>query len=925
MPKTQFLGRLAPSLLALCSAQLYAADITYTGVSGGAWTTDSHWSSGSYPSSTDIAVLDTLSNFSLTAPNSIQAVHIGTTGEGRLQIGSQSSLIADSNPAMASRIGEGSGNKGSVQQEGGFVELSQLEIGVDSGTGSYHLHTGRFSLTQETGSFSLLLGTDASLTGAGNGTFRVSSGSFDARAGAYLGSNLGGVGRFEVIGSHPRTIAVRSIGSVVPAWTQNPGSTFSVSIDKTPQGVTPVSVNGGLNALGLTSGGDVLFENGALLEVDFTAAFVNGGTFTVMEWEGEVTDNGLQLAPSVDTDIWSFEVDAANKRLTVTAAGNPLSRNFVHPGLSHKLADLERMRDMVAAGVEPYASSFAGLSANGRARHTYQPSDLADQLATNGGTAHNNALRNDGVAAYYNALMWNITGDERHAEAAIRIFTAWSPTRNIGGIPLDAGRHWRLIEAAEIIKSTYDGWDPAELQAFKDMLVFPGYSNTTAPTGNQQSIYWRAYQGDPARHGNQGLFAMRCVMAIGVFLDNEIIYDRAVRYLQGAPARADDIPYIPGPSIANQRIGTFEHFDEFRRTGNETTISDIGYNEVIHNYIFPNGQGQENSRDQVHAVTGNAIIMTIAEMGWSQGDDLYGYLDNRPLLGMEFALRYNLSVDVTFPDQPTPWEPTLENGLYMKRLDKSGRFFAKKINPFLVNNFDGMTRGNTNLQPNYEMNIAHYRDRLGVPSAKTLWSERGLDYLESQVGFEGQGTPWDFPSYGGLTFRRNSPGDPIRGFIGDIPDFAMNSLPAVIEAENYDYFPLDGDGRTYHDLSIGNSGVSYRAAESVDLSSASEGGHAVSSIEAGEWVTYTVSAPLTGNYDLSIRYASTAPGATIQFSFDGVDATGSVDIPHGAEASTGASDWQDLIIASEVSLSIRECSNFESILEGYPMLSSSIK
>jgi len=124
------------------------------------------------------------------------------------------------------------------------------------------------------------------------------------------------------------------------------------------------------------------------------------------------------------------------------------------------------------------------MAATGRAQHTYQPSSAADELATNGGTANNNALRSDGVAAYYNALMWYITGDSRHAEAAIRIFTAWSPVTNISGIPLNAGRHWRLIEAAEIIKSTYSGWDPADLQAFKgtygDYLlgkvgkVFPG-------------------------------------------------------------------------------------------------------------------------------------------------------------------------------------------------------------------------------------------------------------------------------------------------------------------------------------------------------------------------------------------------------------------------------------------------------------------
>ena len=788
-----------------------------------------------------------------------------------------------------------------MKQEGGNVELNVAEIGRNSSTGLYHIHSGSFIIARGNDGASLFLGTDSSKTANGNGTFRISSGSFTTRTGVYLGSPSGGIGRFEVIGSYPSLIGIGSQSGIDGSWIQNAGSTLSVRIDKTPQGVTPVFVD---DVDDDDSGdGDVTFESGALLDVGFTAAFHNGGTFTVMEWEGDVTDNGLQFAPTVDTNIWSFRVDAANKRLTVTATGAPIDRSFVHPGLSHKLSDLERMRDMVNAGIEPYASTFESMRSSSRARFTYEPGTTAEELEANGGTPNNNAMRNDGVAAYYNALMWFITGDERHAEAAIRIFTLWSGVRNIDGIPLDAGRHWRIIEAAEIIKSTYDGWAPEDIQAFGDMLVFPGYSNTRVPNGDDLSLYWKSFQGDPKRHGNQGLFAMRVVMAIGVFLDNEIIYDRAARYIQGAPAREDDIPYVSGPSIQGNQIGTFEHFDEFNRNGERNTIADYGYNEVIHNYIFANGQGQESSRDQVHAVTGNAIIMTMSEMAWTQGDDIYGYLDNRPLLGMEYQLRYNLSADVTFPDQPTPWDPKVENGQFLERLDRSGRFFSKKINPFLVDDLNSVTRGNTNLQPNYEMNLAHYRDRLGLPGEDTIWLQRGLDYLVDEIGFEGQGTPWDFPSYGGLTFRRTSPGDPVQGFSNGTPDFAMNTLPATIQAENFDYFPIDGEGHTYSDTTPANSGVSYRLADAVDLTATSEGGFAISDIGAGEWVTYTVSPPAAGSYDIIARYASSASGGTIQFSLDGSDVSGQVSVPHGGSASTGASDWKDMVIATDVPLS----------------------
>ncbi|MDP0492200.1 MAG: LamG-like jellyroll fold domain-containing protein [Verrucomicrobiota bacterium JB023] len=894
-------------LISLCLSRLFAAEVVYEGVSGGEWATDSNWSTGSYPTGADYAALNTTANLSVEAPTSIRAIRLGSEGNGILQIGSQASLTVGSHAAWDSHLGNGEGHHGQVNQEGGTVQINELEIGRNSSTGAYYLQDGSLTLIRGLKDNSLYLGTDDGKTTAGDGLLSIRSGEFRTRFGVYLGSVNGGVGTFEVIGSHASEIGIGSHGSGDGLWTQNTGSILRVRIDKTAQGITPIFID----EVGEDGGGDVLFEEGSLLDIDFTANFVNGGTFTLMEWEGEVIDHGLQFAPSVDTNQWSFQVDAANKRLTATAVGPPLERAFVHPGLSHKLSDLHRMRDMVAAGAEPWATTFAQLSSHPRAQHTVQPGNLTpEQREVLDGTT-NNFLRNDATSAYYNALMWMITGDSRHAEASIRIFNAWSVMkRNTQTVPLSSGRHWRLIEAAEIIKSTYPGWDPGELQAFKDMLVYPGYSNTSAPTAaienSDVTLYWRCYQGDPARHGNQGLFCMRMVMAMGVFLDNEIMYDRALRYLQGAPAREDDIPYPSGPSIAEQQIASYEHFTEFRRTGQEDTEPDHGYNEVIHNYIWPNGQGQEFSRDMAHGLAGVSIICTMSEIAWSQGDNLYGHLDNRPLLGLEYFYRYNLSYENSYPDQPAPWEPTVENGEFIQRLDRSGRWFSLKANPYLAQNVGPryFHRGRPSLlqEPCYEMNLGHYRDRLGVDPEDTKWLQRGYDLLTATIGVEPEGTVWDHPSRGGLTFHRVSPGDPIAGITADGPDFAMNLLPMTIEAENYDYFPIDGEGRTYHDVTTNNSGASYRPYDGVDLTPAAVGGHAISSIEPGEWTTYTLSVPAEGDYEVSIHYSSSSPGGTIQLILDGEALTEAIPVPHGAPASTGPTDWQHVALASGITL-----------------------
>ena len=898
-----------------CNAQNAAV---YDGVTGGEWATGSNWTNSSagnnsYPSDDDFGNLDTTANVSIETPNNIRAIRIGTNGTGTLQVGSNAELRATATPGRTSYIGDGSGNSGTVKQEGGNVELNVVEIGRNNSTGLYHIHTGDFSVIRGQSGFSMFIGTDSSNTQNGNGTFRISSGNFTTRTGVRLGSPSGGIGRFEVIGSHPSLIGIGSNNGIDGSWVQNAGSTLSVRIDKTLKGVTPVFID---DVDADDSGdGDVTFENGALLDVDFTAAFHNGGTFTVMEWEGDLINRGLRFAPTVDTNIWSFQVDAANKRLTVTATGNPISRNFVHPGLSHKLSDLERMRDMVAAGIEPYATTFQQLSSHPRAQFDVQPGDSPSYTVlgdgSNGGVNNNNFLRNDAISAYYNALMWMLTGDSRHADAAIRIFTVWSALRrNETNLPLDTGRHWRLFEAAEIIQSTYDGWDPDDLQAFKDMIVFPGYSNTSAPTNSINrgdiTFYWACYQGDSRRHGNQGLFCMRTVMAMGVFLDNEIMYDRALRYLQGAPAREDDLSYPSGPPNLSNVIFQNEFFIERSQNSLRNDVDDYGYNEVVHNLIYPNGQGQESSRDQSHGLTGPGIIATMSEIAWSQGDDLYGHLDNRLLKGLEFYYHYNLSLNNAFDDQeePTPFEPTIETGEFIQRSDRTGRYFSLAVNPFTARETEpeDFERARHNLEPGYEMYLAHFRDRMDVPSDDHKWLTRGLDLLTAAIGVEPEGTIGDFATRGGLTFHRVTPGDPIRGFNNGAPDFAMNSLPSTIQAENYDYFPVDGEGHTYSDNTPANSGVSYRLADAVDISAASEGGFAISDIEAGEWVTYTVSPPATGTYDISIRYASTTPGGTIQFSFDGSDTTGQVTIPNGGSASTGASDWQDLVIATNVPL-----------------------
>jgi hypothetical protein len=571
-----------------------------------------------------------------------------------------------------------------------------------------------------------------------------------------------------------------------------------------------------------------------------------------------------------------------------TSCAPPVARDpnvFVHPGGLHKQSDLERMRFMVAAGVEPWTTSFQSLSRDARASATYDVrGDLAWTEVDRDG-AHGPEFESDATAAYLNALMWSVTGDARHAAKAVEIFDTWKNLRLFvpsGTAPLNAGLFaWKMLEAAEIIRSTYDAWSAADVRAFQDMLVYPGYSSTEIPasvSATNGTFYWRIVNGDPGRHGNQDLVAWRAMITMGVFLDNRVMFDRALRYFKGQPHRADDLPYAAGPSPSGAQTADNEYFTTYQYAPQSST-PDYGYNGVLEHYVWESGQNQESSRDQQHAFFGLGLCAGIAEVAWNQGDDVYNSLDYRLLKGFEHMARYNVSYVATFPDQAAPWEPSGAD--FLVRTDRTGRWRSKAMNPHFESDFAGVSRGDfPGKRPVFEQALAHFQARMARPAAETRWTERGRDVAVAEAGQEGNGFSLDHPGWGGLTFRRPAgcAGDPIRGFSNGVPLFAVTVLPGSVSAVHYDHFPASGEGRTYHDVSPGNSGAAYRA-DDVDIGCGANGRPVVTDVEAGEWLTYTVHLPSAGAYRVELRYAARASGASVRLAFDGSDAPDAIALP----------------------------------------------
>jgi hypothetical protein len=127
--------------------------------------------------------------------------------------------------------------------------------------------------------------------------------------------------------------------------------------------------------------------------------------------------------------------------------------------------------------------------------------------------------------------------------------------------------------------------------------------------------------------------------------------------------------------------------------------------------------------------------------------------------------------------------------------------------------------------------------------------------------------------------------------------------PGAVAVGNFDWFAFDAatpagapvrltavdfdegePGVAFYDDSPGNVGGAFRATD-VDIEGCAEGGFNVGWIGAGEWLSYTVTIPSAGSYDVQFRVASPGGGGFLHLEAGGSNVTGAVAVP-----STGA--WQ---------------------------------
>ncbi|QLA83845.1 hypothetical protein EXV95_17190 [Acidovorax sp. JMULE5] len=359
----------------------------------------------------------------------------------------------------------------------------------------------------------------------------------------------------------------------------------------------------------------------------------------------------------------------------------------MHPGGLHTDADFARMRTKIAEGAAPWVSGWNALQNSGHSSLSADmwPHPLA--VVIRGGDGQNfGTMIKDMQRAYQLALRWKVSQENAYADRAVAFLDAWSSTMTTltGNADryLAAGIYgYQWANTVELLRS-YPGWSPEGLARFQKLLleVFYPLSHRFLEEHNGANItnYW----------ANWDLCNINAIMAIGICCDRRDLYNEAINYYKNG-------------------------------RGNGAAAHNV---YAIHPGHL--GQWQESGRDQGHATLGMSLCGALCEMAWSQGDDLYGYWNNRLLSAAEYVAASNLAdAGGAYPALP-----------FSRYANRQGTFTG--VSP----------AGRPHLRQCWELLYNHYVNRKGLSAPYTT-------AMAAKLRPEQRGTG-DDPGMGTLTFSR---------------------------------------------------------------------------------------------------------------------------------------------------------------------------
>jgi hypothetical protein len=290
---------------------------------------------------------------------------------------------------------------------------------------------------------------------------------------------------------------------------------------------------------------------------------------------------------------------------------------FKHPGVLNNSEELAFIAGRVKAGAQPWKSAFDEMRGSdyGSLNRAIHPRATVECGPSSNPDIGCSDEKDDAVAAYTQALLWRLSGDEAHARKAVSIVDGWAQvlkSHTNSNAPLQAA--WAGAEfprAAELLRG-YSGWTQAHADRFANMM---------------RTAFLPLMVNGSTANGNWELTMIDAMIQTAVAIDDRALFDNAVAmWRKRVPAYfyiTGDGP-LPVPPPPPSKLTTKDALIKFW-FGQST---------------FVDGLSQETCRDIWHVSFGMVGAINAAETALQQGVDLYQEESARLTAALEFHAKY---------------------------------------------------------------------------------------------------------------------------------------------------------------------------------------------------------------------------------------------------------------------------------------------
>lgn len=336
---------------------------------------------------------------------------------------------------------------------------------------------------------------------------------------------------------------------------------------------------------------------------------------TDLVWDGEDVNwkDGYQWTATPGVHIFRmYPRDLSNGKghdhdwgvIIVSGAKDPGA--FRNPGTVATQGQLDQIRKNIKISGHPMASAWSSYN-HPSTSHTPNPVDTMNMK----NATHKTYWKKDRAKLYQLALVWAVGGEQKYADAAIKILNAYASTnkslmaQGIDFYPFLHTTHWlfQWFESADLLKNAKvngkgSGWKDADIKTFDTYA-----SEVLTP----MTLGWRGTTGGPWGGQNQAFNVAMGRLQAGIYLNDTTVFNKGIHLLY-------DKRYGPYGGTSFEPIFGHEKVSLFELT--------------INSHHTP-GEYQEVNRDLGHmgmcSATSHQIAYTLwCQNGYSDYADFYG-------------------------------------------------------------------------------------------------------------------------------------------------------------------------------------------------------------------------------------------------------------------------------------------------------------